>query len=232
MARLARITLPAYPHHLMQRGNNRQAIFFTEADYHYYLACLHQAKQQCQCRLYAYVLMTNHVHLLVEPTHMGGLGRLMQSVGRRYVRYINVTYQRSGTLWEGRFKSAAVDRDAYLIMCSRYVELNPVRAGMVPHPRDYPWSSYQYRALGIADALLDDDPWYGGLGASPQQRQQVYREWMDASIASGEWEDIRRATQRARVIGTDAFQREIEAQIGRRVRGETRGRPRKALMAG
>ena len=131
MARRPHVAVPAYPHHIIQRGNNRQAVFFTEDDYCFYVAALQQAKRTCQCRLYAYVLMTNHVHLLVEPVQAGDLGRFMQSVGRRYVRYINNTYQRSGTLGEGRYKSAVISRDEYLMMCSRYIELNPVRAGMV-----------------------------------------------------------------------------------------------------
>jgi putative transposase len=134
MARSPRITIPAYPHHIIQRGNNRAATFFADDDYCFFLECLRRAKIKCRCRIYAYVLMTNHFHLLVEPAEIGDLGRFMQSVGRRYVRYINETYGRSGTLWEGRFKSAAVSRDQYLIACSRYIELNPLRAGIVEHP--------------------------------------------------------------------------------------------------
>jgi putative transposase len=166
MARLPRITVPAYPHHIIQRGNNRVATFFAVDDYHFYLECLGQAKIKCQCRIYAYVLMTNHVHLLVEPAEDGDLGRFMQSVGRRYVRYVNETYGCTGTLWEGRFKSAAVSRDEYLIACSRYIEFNPVRAGIVAHPKDYRWSSYHRRVLGSTDRLLDEDPWYKGLRTS------------------------------------------------------------------
>src|SRR6266545_3029924 len=168
MARSPRITIPAYPHHLIQRGNNRQVTFFADEDYSFFLACLRRAKIKCQCRIYAYVLMTNHFHLLVEP---GDLGRFMQSVGRRYVRYVNYAYGRSGTLWEGRFKSAAVSRDEYLIACSRYIELNPVRAGLVAHPKDYYWSSYQRQALGLSDRWLDEDPWYTGLGRTEKERQ-------------------------------------------------------------
>ncbi|MFQ5882713.1 MAG: transposase [Candidatus Methylomirabilales bacterium] len=147
MARPPRIAIPTLPHIIVQRGNNRQAIFTDEDDYRFYLQCLRHAKAKCACRLYAYVLMTNHVHVLVEPAQDGDLGRFMQSVGRRYVRYINLKYGRSRTLWEGRFKSAVVSRDEYLIVCSRYIELNPVRAGLVKHPRDYPWSSYRNRAV-------------------------------------------------------------------------------------
>ena len=155
MPRARRITIPALPHHIIQRGNNRQAIFFDDEDYRFYLQCLRQAKAKCACRIYAYVLMTNHVHLLVEPTRERDLGRFMQSVGRRYVRYINQRYGRSGTLWEGRFKSAVVSRDEYLIVCSRYIEWNPVRAGLVTHPRDYPWRKKNRKKIGSENYFLD-----------------------------------------------------------------------------
>lgn len=229
MARQPRITIPTFPHHIIQRGNNRQAIFFAEEDYRFFLDCLRQAKLKCACRIYSYVLMTNHFHLLVEPAEIGDLGRFMQSVGRRYVRYINQTYRRSGTLWEGRFKSAAVSCDDYLMICSRYIELNPVRAGLVNYPSEYVWSSYQYRALGKFDRLLDEDPWYVGLGMNAEERRSLYREWVASSTQKGEWEEIRRATQRGRLIGRDAFKKQIEATVGRRLTGESRGRPRKAV---
>lgn len=230
MGRSPRITIPAYPHHIIQRGNNRAATFFADGDYRFFLECLRQAKIKCKCKIYAYVLMTNHVHLLVEPVEVGDLGRFMQSVGRRYVRYVNKTYGRSGTLWEGRFKSAGVSRDEYLIACSRYIELNPARAGLVSHPKEYRWSSYQKRALGMSDRLLDEDPWYGGLGSTATERQEKYQEWIDAQIANGEWDEIRHATQRGRLIGHQAFQKQIEAVTGRRLVGEARGRPKKTAI--
>lgn len=228
MARSPRITIPAYPHHIIQRGNNRAAVYFADDDYRFFLECLRQAKIKCQCRIYAYVLMTNHFHLLIEPAEVGDLGRFIQSVGRRYVRYINETYGRSGTLWEGRFKSAAVSRDEYLIACSRYIELNPVRAGLAAHPRDYRWSSYQRRALGMSDRLLDEDPWYEGLGTNEKEKREKYRQWMDSQIDEREWGEIRQATQRGRLIGRETFQKQVEAMTGRRLVGEARGRPKKA----
>jgi putative transposase len=226
MARQPRLSLPSYPHHVIQRGNNRQPIFFEPKDYEVFLDCLRAAKQKCHARLYAYVLMTNHIHLLVEPEREGDLGRFMQSVGRRYVRYINDTYERTGTLWEGRFKSAIVSRDEYLIACSRYIELNPVRAGMVRHPREYRWSSFHGRAMGRPDNLLDEDAWYITLGDNPQARAAVYAHWLEDSVSDNEWDRIRTATQQGRVVGSDAFQEEIGSQVGRRLAGETRGRPR------
>jgi putative transposase len=227
MARSPRITIPTLPHHIVQRGNNRQAVFFDDDDYRLYLECLRLAKEKCACRVYAYVLMTNHVHILVEPSRERDLGCFMQSVGRRYVRCINAKYGRSGTLWEGRFKSAVVSRDEYLIVCSRYIERNPVRAGIVKHPWDYPWTSYHHRALGAADPLLDEDPWYTGLGSSPMERQKAYEAWVGSPIRDGELDQIRTATQRGRVIAGQEFQREIQARIGRRLLGESRGRRRK-----
>jgi len=226
MARQPRLSLASYPHHVIQRGNNRQLIFLAPTDYAVFLECLREAKRKCRARLYVYVLMTNHVHLLMEPEHEGDLGRFMQSVGRRYVRYINDTYERTGTLWEGRFKSAVVSRNEYLIACSRYIELNPVRAGMVGHPRDYRWSSYHGRALGRPDPLLDEDPWYTTLGNSPEARAMIYAEWLEASVSGGEWDCIRTATQQGRVIGSESFQAEIGGKVGRRLIGETRGRPK------
>ena len=231
MPRPPRITIPAYPHHIIQRGNNRTATFFADADYRFFLECLRQAKSKCRCRVFAYVLMTNPVHLLVEPAEVGDLGRFMQSAGRRYVRYINQTYRRTGTLWEGRFKSAAVSCDEYLIACSRYIELNPVRAGLVVHPKDYPWSSYRHRALGLPDRLLDEDVWYAGLGADEKERQEKYRSWIDAQIDEREWQEIRQATQRGRLFGRETFHRQVEAITGRRLVGEARGRPKKTGVA-
>ncbi len=230
MARSPRLTIPAYSHHLIQRGNNRQPIFFAEKDYLYYLDCMQKAKNKCHCRLYSYVLMTNHVHLLIEPSHPGDLGRFMQSVGRRYVRYINETYGRSGTLWEGRYKSAVVSQDEYLIVCSRYIEFNAVRAGMVEHPGDYRWSSYGFHAFGNRNSLIDPDPWYQCLGDTEEERQKNYRKWMESDVDPAEWEQVRQNTQKGRVIGKERFQKEMEQRAGRKLMGESRGRPRKALL--
>jgi putative transposase len=229
MARRPRLAVPALPHHVIQRGNNRQPIFFTDADYRFFLGCLAKAKARYPSRLYAYVLMTNHVHLLLEPLERAHLSLLMQSVGRRYVRYINETYHRSGTLWEGRFKSAVVSHDAYLLACSRYIELNPVRAGLAQRPETYPWSSMHFHAQGTPNPLLDEDPAYASLGETAAQRQGAYRVWLAAGIPATEWPTIRDATHKGLMVGPERFQREIEAIAGRRLIGELRGRPHKRM---
>ena len=150
MARLGRYLLPEQPLHVIQRGNNRAPIFFGVEDYARYRAWLAAAAAEYGCAIHAYVLMTNHVHLLVTPRQAESLPRAMQSLGRRYVRYVNAAYHRTGTLWEGRYRAAPIDSEAYLLACSRYIELNPVRAGMVRHPRDYRWSSWHANAQGAA----------------------------------------------------------------------------------
>jgi putative transposase len=225
MARRPRLAVPALPHHVIQRGNNRQPIFFGDADYRYFLASLSNAKTRYPCRLFAYVLMTNHVHLLVEPLEREHLSLLMQSVGRRYVRYINDSYGRSGTLWEGRFKSAVVSHDAYLLACCRYIELNPVRARIADRPETYPWSSARFHGWGTPNPLLDENPAYASLGATGPQRQGAYRAWLAAGVPTAEWRTIREATQKGLMVGSDKFQREVEAVVGRRLIGERRGRP-------
>ena len=156
MARLPRIVVAGQPLHIIQRGNNRHVIFFADDDYRQYFADMEVAARRCGCAVHAYVLMTNHVHLLVTPEETEGPSRMMQAIGRRYVRYVNQTYRRTGTLWEGRFKSALIDADAYLLACSRYIELNQLRARMVQHPREYPWSSYRHNAHGATDVLFSE----------------------------------------------------------------------------
>ena len=175
MARLPKIVVPGQALHIVQRGNNRQAIFFAEDDYRFYLEALGQSARKTECQIHVYVLMTNHVHLLMTPQSKEGPSRLMQSVGRSYVRYVNATYGRSGTLWEGRFKSALVDSEECFLVCSRYVELNPVRAGMVERPGDYHWSSYRANALGFMDALISPHLLYRALGASLDERRCAYK---------------------------------------------------------
>lgn len=169
MARKPRFTLPGVPQHVVQRGNNRTPCFFSEPDRHRYLDDLAEALERNQCRLHAYVLMTNPVHLLLTPMTEFGISQLMQDVGRKYVRYVNRSYRRTGTLWEGRYKASLVDGEAYLLTCMRYIELNPGRAALVDHPDEYRWSSYAYNAYAQPNALLTPHPIYHGRGTDAER---------------------------------------------------------------
>ena len=228
MPRQPRLTLAGEAHHVIQRGNNKQAIFFCDADRKLFLGELEKGLLKYDCRLHVYVLMTNHIHLLITPGRDEAIGQLMQSLGRIYVGHINRTYGRTGTLWEGRFKSTIVDAEDYVVGCYRYIEANPVRAGMVSQADDYPWSSYGANALGHSNPLITDHEVYEALGPTTDARQAAYR----ALFAEGLGEDvvatIRDATQRGWVPGSDRFRRQIEAALKRRVGRPVRGRPRKA----
>lgn len=227
MPRSSRAVLIDYPNHVVQRGNNRQPIFHEEADYSFYLYCLKQAQKATSCILYAYCLMANHVHLLIQPVKPTGLARFMQSVGRRYVLYFNRKYGRTGTLWEGRFKSSLIEGDLYLAACTRYIELNPVRAGVTAHPKAYRWSSYSFHAEGQHDPLLDLDPWYLALASVSRERQDRYRDFVTQGIPSEELTLIREAVQRGGITGGHGFSfDDLTARLGRVVVLRPRGRPR------
>lgn len=228
MARLQRIVVPGQALHIIQRGNNRQAVFFAEEDYRFYLESLERAAETTDCRVHAYVLMTNHVHLLVTPHHEDGPSRLMQSVGGIYVRYVNGVYRRSGTLWEGRFKSALINSERYLLTCSRYIELNPVRAKMVEHPGDYHWSSYRANALGVLDAVVSPHRLYEGLGCTFEERQVAYRVLFNAHIDNAEMACIREGTEKGKVVGSGRFREEVENALKRRIVRHGHGGDRKS----
>ncbi|MDN5848444.1 MAG: transposase [Nitrococcus sp.] len=228
MARLPRFVLPGQPQHVIQRGNNREAVFGTVADYRFYLEKLQAAAEKHRCEIHAYVLMTNHVHLLLTPHKEDGIGKLMQTLGRYYVQYYNHCYQRTGTLWEGRYKATLIDTECYLLTCMRYIELNPVRAGMVGHPSEYPWSSYRHTALGQADELLSAHDEYRRLGKTDAERQAAYRQLFRGRIAQSTLEQIRHATNKAWVLGDERFKRRIERQLQRPVAPKARGGDRKS----
>jgi putative transposase len=212
MPRMPRVVVPGLPLHVIQRGNNRQAIFFTDQDYDRFHTDLRTASEQFDCAIHAYVYMTNHVHLLVTPSTRRGISRMTQSVGRRYVRYINDVYHRSGTLWEGRFKSALVDSDRYLLVCSRYIEMNPVRARMTDLPQDYRWSSYHHNAMGIG----------------PTERQAAYRRLFKEALGENDLQALRKATKDCTMVGSDKFQTEIAAELARRVKKYAHGGDRRS----
>ena len=227
MPRKPRYYLPEIPCHIIQRGNNRQASFYADDDYRFYLQCLSESAKRYQCAIHAYVLMTNHVHLLMTPATGAGISRVMQSVGRRYVQYINYTYKRTGTLWEGRHKASLIQRRHYLLKCYRYIELNPVRAGMVDQPGEYRWSSYRSNAEGRANPLITAHPEYLLLGATAAERQDAYRDLFKSHMDSNEIKEIRRAITHDVPLGNERFREEIEAMLGRRIQDKRRGRPKK-----
>jgi putative transposase len=229
MARQPRYVLPGQPQHVIQRGNNRDVIFVAQADYRFYLDKLKDACDSMGCEVHAYVFMTNHVHLLMTPHEENALGRVMQSLGRRYVRYFNYRYRRTGTLWEGRYRATLIDAESYLLTCYRYIELNPVRAGMVSHPADYPWSSYGSNALGRPDALVSEHALYRRLGTRGKERRDRYRALFDHSIGKETLEAIREATNKAWVLGNDRFRAQIEDLVNRRSAPKTRGGDRKSV---
>ena len=225
MARLARVSVAGYPYHVIQRGNNRQPCFLREQDYRCYLTQLDDAAQAQGCRIHAYVLMTNHVHLLLTPAGAGAVARTMQSLGRRYVGYFNATYRRSGTLWEGRYKSCLVDSERYLLTCYRYIELNPVRAAMVVAPGDYAWSSYRANAEGKIDRLIHPHDEYARLGATVAERCAAYRTLFLEAIGEDRMHEIRAYVQQQRALGTSRFQHAIEAELQRVATVRPRGWP-------
>ena len=227
MPRKPRFYVPGAPVHAVQRGHNRSAVFFDDLDYLEYLRCLKQAADSCGGAVHAYVLMTNHVHLLLTPERTNSVGRLFQSLGRHYVRYVNDAYRRYGGLWEGRYKCNVIESQAYLLSCMRYIELNPVRAGMVDHPAEYRWSSYASNALGVSNAVLTQHPEYVTLGRLSGHRQSVYRGLFGAESDPDELAPLRRALQTGTPLGNEKFKAEIEAILDIKVGFARRGRPRK-----
>ena len=227
MARLLRICPPGIPQHIIQRGNNRQICFAADLDFAVYAHRLYESSEKCDVALHAWVFMTNHVHILATPQQPGGVSRMMQCVGRHYVRYFNRAYQRSGTLWEGRFKSCVIDAENYLLVCQRYIESNPVRANMVGDPADYRWSSYRSNALGKPSKLWTPHDVYLQLAKSERQRTASYRALFETGMDNTLLGDIRESTNKGLALGNDRFKGEIEALTGRRVTPGKRG-PKKA----
>ncbi len=227
MARLARYFLEGCPQHIIQRGNNREPIFADTRDYHFYLEWLLEAGDRYGIDIHAYVLMSNHVHILCTPQTKNSIGKTLQSIGRRYVGYFNYTYKRTGTLWEGRYKATLIDSEQYLLTCMRYIELNPVRAKMVRSPADYPWSSYSANADGKEDPLVKSHDLYRRLGRSTLERRSAYRELFRFAVCDADLEAIRENTNKAWALGNDRFREKVELLTGRRTTPKPKGRPRK-----
>ena len=235
MARLPRYVIPGQPQHIIQRGNNRQVIFAADADYQFFRDALIDAADNHGLAIHAYVWMTNHIHLLATPKEEDSISKVFQSVGRKYVRYFNYTYQRSGTLWEGRYRATVVDSERYLLTVMRYIERNPVRADMVAHPRDYAWSSYRRNADGEAGANAD---WltphreYRRLGRSAEERQAAYRQLFRAAVPKDDLQAIRDCTHKGWALGGARFTKQVEALGQRRAASKGVGRPRKVEDTG
>lgn len=228
MPRTSRVVLPNYPHHIIQRGHNKQVVFVSDEDYLYYLENLKEWKNELGCKIYAYCLMTNHIHLIVNPSKdIENLALLMKRVSGRQTRYVNKMEGRSGTLWEGRYKSSPIKMNEYLLTCCRYVELNPVRAKIVDDPEKYKWSSYMHK-IGIEKTnLVDKDLCYMEFGTTEKEREKRYKEWVHGTIPDGEWEMIRKAVQRGQLTGSNRFVEEVDKKIGKRIEFRGQGRPRK-----
>jgi putative transposase len=229
MPRRPRVHLDGVPLHIVQRGHNREPCFFAEEDYSSYLHWLGEALVDAECKLHAYVLMSNHVHLLLTPKKAQAVPRLVISLGRRYVQYINRSYRRTGTLWDSRYKSSLVQVETYLLACQRYIELNPVRAAMVNDPVHYRWSSYRSNALGKADARVTQHALYESLGRTDKDRQAGYRALFRSHLDRAAIDDIRLALNQSQPLGNERFYAKIEKATGVRREARPRGRPRLAI---
>jgi putative transposase len=227
MPRHARLVIPNVPVHLIQRGHNRRACFFDEGDFEYYLHWLEYFAAKSGCDLHSYVLMHNHVHIAATPHARDGLARLMKSLNQRYVSYINRCQQRTGTLWEGRFKSCLILDQDYFLTCMRYIELNPVRAGMVAHPREYRWSSYRTNAEGSENSLIAPHAHYLSLGANNLERQAAYRDLVARATDDIALNLLRCATNSNLPVGDMAAMPELGDSLAHRLPPGQRGRPKK-----
>jgi putative transposase len=225
MARFARQPIADTPYHVINRGNNHQPIFFGRDDYRFFFDSLRSAKLKYPCKIYSFILMPNHIHLLLEPVEEeGNLSDFMKYVSQRHSQFVNSHYGRTGTLWEGRYKSSPVSTDRYLLACSRYIEMNPVRAGIVNTPEEYEFSSYRTK-IGLKEIeWLDLDPLYLDLGVTDRERQSKYRGWISEKIPKEEWETIRITIQKNWAYGADQFKEEIEKILGRRFEIKKAGR--------
>ncbi|MBT3028079.1 MAG: transposase [gamma proteobacterium symbiont of Ctena orbiculata] len=226
MPRKPRFYLPGIPAHVIQRGNSRQQVFFDSDDYQAYLKWLKEGADKHGCAIHAYCLMTNHVHLLLTPESPEAISKTIQFVGRYYVPYINRTYGKSGTLWEGRHKGCVIDSEAYLFSCMRYIELNPVRAGMAQKPIDYHWSSYRGNATQCIDKLTTPHTLYRQLAQEYQDRQFIYRELFRGALEAEQVHDIRATVQTGTPLGNTHFREQIEKQLKCKVGQARRGRPK------
>ena len=226
MARLPRYFVKGVPLHIILRGNNREPVFLNDEDCQFFKEALLDASRRHGLAIHAYVFMTNHIHLLASPTTEDSVPKTMQSVGRRYVQYFNFHYQRTGTLWEGRYRATVVDAENYLFECMRYIELNPVRAGMVRHPRDFTWSSYLANAEGRVDGLVTPHGLYRCLAQDEGERRAAYRALVKMPMDATVLDEIRACTNKGWALGKGRFQEKIERLTERRAAPLPKGRPK------
>jgi len=227
MPRRARIVAAGYPMHVILRGIDRAAVFFDDEDRRFFLKALGAAAAENSVDVHAYVLMTNHVHLLMTAAQDDGIAAVMKRLGQRYVQHINRTHQRTGGLFEGRFRSSLIEADAYLLACQRYIELNPVRASMVRAPGQYPWSSYRANALGGRDPVVTPHALYRALGGSDEARHAAYRSLFEDVLSADLLQRLRDCTNGGFVLGSTRFEQQIARMVGRRTWKGSPGRPRK-----
>jgi len=225
MARQPRLIVPQQPHHVIQRGNDRQVIFREEADYQRFLVWLKDAARFYEVAIHAYVLMPNHLHLLATPADATGLALMMQKLGRLYVPWFNHKYERTGGLFEGRFRTSLIDTDRYFMTCSRYIELNPVRAQMVAGPGDYPWSSYAHHTGAKVDTLVADHALFWALGNTPFQREAAYMDMVQQGLTTEEVEFITLSILKNQPLGSNGFKTDLERKTQRQILPAKRGRP-------
>lgn len=225
MARLPRLTLPAHPHHVIQRGNNRQPIFASTADHDTLLSLIAENALKFKVALHAYVLMGNHFHLLATPDTADGLPQMMQAVGRRYVRYFNDKQQRSGTLWEGRYRSTLIQTERYLLACMAYIDLNPVRAGMVAEATDYPWSSHNHYVGKRHDKLITPHALVWGMGNTPFAREVAYAELVHRGLTADQQQALTASALSGWALGDGEFVANLQKQTERRLIKAQAGRP-------
>ena len=228
MARLSRIVVPNQPLHIMHRGNNRQDIFKSEDDLIRITEDIKHSLSKAGCYLHAYVIMTNHLHLLITPENKEQLAKFMQSLANRYVRYYNANHQRTGTIWEGRFKSCLVDSEQYLFTLYKYIEMNPIKANMVEDIANYRWSSYRHNALGETDELITEHDLYKELGVTTEQRYKQYKYIFDELDITRQQDQITNATLAGEVYGSNGFHNKISGLITRATKLMSHGGDRKS----
>lgn len=227
MARLARLYVPEQPQHVILRGIDRQPAFIDDEDYALFIDCLKTASRDHQLAVHAYVLMPTAVQLLATPREELSLPKAMQAVGRRYVAHFNRRYGRRGTLWEGRYRATVIEAERYFLLCSRLVELSPLRERLVSGAEDYRWSSYRHRIGAMFDELITDHPLYWALGDTPFERQRAYKELCEQPLDEATVNALQQATLKGWVLGSESWCQWVARQANRRVLPLPRGRPRK-----